>query len=80
MVGAIGMDKVKIVFYENYGNKRIKTIHNVIPTSITMDVRKDWCGRKEKYLRYTIEDVIKHDGSFTLSPDTLFSVFADKGE
>ncbi len=72
------MEKVKIVFYENYGSKAIKTIHNVIPTSISMRARNDMYGRKELYLSYDIVDEIKHYGSFTLSNGVIFSVFADK--
>lgn len=72
------MEKVKIVFYENYGSKAIRTIHNVVPTSISMSARSDMYGRKELYLSYDIMDVIKHHGSFTLSNGVIFSVFADK--
>ena len=73
------MGKVKIYFYSNYGSKKIKTIHNVIPSSIRMDRRKNILGKYEKYLHFTIEDVIKHYGSFTLEEDTLFSIYREDG-
>lgn len=74
------MDKVKIAFYEDYGNRTIKTVHNVIPTSITMRARTDLYGKKELYLSYDIVDVIKHHGCYTLSTGIIFSIFPEDKE
>lgn len=71
------MDKVRIIFYENYGSNAVKEVHNVIPTSIRMYARNDLYGRKQLYLSYKISDVIEHDGSYALKEGISFSIFSN---
>jgi len=74
------MDKVQIIFYENYGNKKIHTSRNVIPTTIRTGARENALGKKEMYLAYDIKDTIKLHSTFTLSEGVTFAIYPNEIE